>query len=80
MREVVSVKREKKTYNMSVDEFRKGEWLNLVSADADAVDVVYKNNYLTIAKMKTTKLEKRGTENGPKPRIETRDTDKEESS
>lgn len=73
MREVNCVKREKRTYNISLDELRKGEWLHLIPEEwtftADVVDIQFKNNYLTIAKMATDKLEKRKSENG-KPRTE----------
>ncbi len=47
MRQITDIKRNKRTFNLTLDEFRKGEWLKEVP-DSDLVEITYKNRYLTI--------------------------------
>lgn len=69
MRQITDIKRNKRTFNLSLEEFRSGNWLKEVP-NSDLVEVLYKNNYLTISDCKIRKLEenkqseKEETENG----------------
>ena len=65
MKIVGDVVRTKKTYNMSLSEFKKGEWLTLIPNSED-VEVTYKGHYLVVHDF--TKIlrtaEKAGEEDG----------------
>ena len=57
MRKITDVKRQKDIYNLSVAEFRKGDWLEMLPKDNDMYEVSFKSNYLTISSAKIKKLE-----------------------
>ena len=56
MRQITDIKRNKRTFNLSLEEFRSGNWLKEIP-NSDLVEVLYKNNFLTIADCKIRKLE-----------------------
>lgn len=58
MREVGSVERQKKTFNISQEEFIEGSWLKILKS-YDKFEIVYKNNFLIIH---TAKFKKSGRE------------------
>jgi hypothetical protein len=67
MQEVTRVFREKRTYRMSLDELRKGDWcMKLIPADKAIVDLEYKSGYLTVSLLDVKQLEKRDN-NGRQP-------------
>jgi len=57
MRQVTDINRTKKTFNISVAELKKGEWLKEVPEN-DLVELVFKGNYLTISNCEIKKLDR----------------------
>jgi len=55
MRQITDIKRSKRTFNIRIDELKKGEWLKELP-DSDMVEITYKNNYLTISDCNIKKL------------------------
>jgi len=55
MRQVTDVKRNKRTFNISLEELRKGDWLKEIP-NSDMVEITYKKYYLTINDCKISKL------------------------
>ena len=56
MRQVTDIKRNKRTFNLSFAELKKGDWLKEIP-NSDMVELSYKKNYLTINDCKISKLE-----------------------
>jgi len=56
MRKVNEVVRTKQVYNLSIEEFKKGEWLSTLPS-SDKLEIEYKGNYLVIKDMKSVKEE-----------------------
>ena len=69
MREVTDIKRLKRVYNLTFNEFKEGKWLQLIPLfeNSNKVEITYKNGFLAIsdAKIKTID-EKRAEEKGKK--------------
>ena len=57
MRQVTQTNRTKKVYNITVEELKKGKWLDELP-DADYVELTYKNNYLVINSAVIRKIKK----------------------
>jgi hypothetical protein len=55
MRQVNNVKREKNTFNLSLDEFKSGDWLDKIKDSSEMLEISYKNHYLTISDCTITK-------------------------
>ena len=69
MRHITNVERKKDVYNLTNEEFIKGDWLKLLSLENDILEVHFKNNFLQIisAKIKKeVKSEREGEKNGTK--------------
>ena len=64
MRHITNVKREKNVYNLSLDELKSGDWLNLLKNASEMVELSYKNGYVTISDCNIKKLENSVKENG----------------
>ena len=47
MRQITDIKRNKRTFNLTLKELKEGAWLKEVP-DSDLVEIAYKNGYLTI--------------------------------
>ena len=62
MRQITDIRRNKRTFNLTLEEFKKGIWLKEIP-NSDLVEVLYKNHYLTISDCQIKKLE------GVKPQI-----------
>jgi hypothetical protein len=52
MEKISEVNRKSEGYRISLDEFRKGEWLKDIPTNATKVDVAYMGGILTIKSMK----------------------------
>ena len=55
MRQVTDIKRNKRTFNLTLGELKEGKWLKEVP-DSDLVEITYKNGYLTINDCQIKKL------------------------
>ena len=51
MRKINNVVRTKNVYNLSVKEFKSGEWLKTIP-ESDKLEISYKNNFLVVKDMK----------------------------
>ena len=60
MRKACEAIRNKRTYNITQEEIKKGDWLKLIPDDIDKFELLFKSNFLII---KTMKLEKGELEN-----------------
>lgn len=58
MRQVTDIKRSKQTFNVTVDEIRKGDWIKHIDPKSDIVEFTYKNGWLTIRTAIVKKLVK----------------------
>lgn len=67
MKLVAEAKRHKQVFRMSVDEFKKGEWLKQIP-ESDLLEVQYKKYHLTInnAILLKVRTEKEGESNDRK--------------
>jgi histone acetyltransferase (RNA polymerase elongator complex component) len=52
MEKIREVNRRSEGYRISIEEFRKGEWLKDIPANINKVDVIYMGGVLTIKTMK----------------------------
>ena len=57
MRQITDIKRNKRTFAISLEELKKGEWFKEIP-ESDLVELSYKNGYLTISDCKISKMEK----------------------
>lgn len=57
MRQVVDVVRTRKVYNMSLDEFLKGEWVKNLP-NSELLEVQYKDHFLTVSDAKISKIKR----------------------
>jgi len=55
MRQVLDTIRKKKVYNISPEEFKKGDWLKLIP-DSELIEVTYKNHFLTVHDARISKV------------------------
>ena len=62
MRKVLDTIRMKKVYNIPMAEFKKGEWLKLIPADSELIEVQYKNHFLSIHDAKISKYAEKADE------------------
>jgi hypothetical protein len=58
MRLVTDIKRNKRVFNLSVAEFKKGEWLKEIP-DSDMIEITYKGNYLIVNDCNIKKVERK---------------------
>lgn len=56
MRQVTDIERKKRTFNLSITELKKGDWLKEVP-DSDMVEILFKNQYLTISDCSIKRLD-----------------------
>jgi len=56
MKKVTEVKRQKQTFNLTLSELRKGDWLKLIP-ESEMVEITYKNHYITISDCEITNLD-----------------------
>jgi hypothetical protein len=61
---ITTTRRDKVVYNLSLEEFKKGEWLAAVP-ESDMVEVSYRQNYLTITDFKVQRTADGRTEKEP---------------
>ena len=47
MRQVLNTIRKKQVYNMSMEEFKRGEWLKMIP-NSELVEVQFKNHFLSV--------------------------------
>jgi hypothetical protein len=57
MRQITDVKRNKRTFNLTLVELRKGDWIKEIP-NSDLVEISYKNGYLTISDCLISKLDR----------------------
>ena len=64
MRHVMNAKREKNTYNLSLDEFKSGVWLDKIKDASDLLELSFKKGWLVISDAKITEISGKGEKNG----------------